>query len=235
LESGALSSVENESVGNLTHLLDGVVELIRPPCAKRPSSPPTSRKQALGANDLGHYPGALLEQPASGMSPFARLEVGRARVVPFVSRKLGSFVHTYLEDQSMLADYADYRPVAVRCIHPRVTLLAKLDAMARRYVRDEMEADAFVRHYEDAAQIIRAVDDLPDMGMTPAALAADMLVQKDIVALPTADEHALHRSDPDKRAEVESAYKKVAAMFWGPRIPLDECCSVIRRWLDDPA
>jgi len=62
-----------------------------------------------------------------------------------------------------------------------------------------------------------------------------MLAQKDIAALPTADEPAFHLADPDKRAEVESAYKKIAPMFWGSRIPLDDCCSVIRRWLEDLA
>jgi hypothetical protein len=190
-------------------------------------------KQARGADYLGHYPGTLLDQLTPAMSPFVRLEVGRARVVPYASRMLGSFIHTYLEDQSMLTDYTDNRPVAVRCVHPLVTLFEKLDALARRYARDEMEADAFVRHYEDAAQIIRAVDDLPDMGMTSAELAADMLAQKDIAALPTVDEPALQLADPDKRAEVEIAHQKIAPMFWGPRIPLDECCSVIRGWLED--
>jgi hypothetical protein len=190
-------------------------------------------KQVRGADYLGHYPGTLLEQLAPAMSPFVRLEVGRARVVPYVSRGLGSFVHTHLEKLNMLADYADNRPAAVRCVHPLVTLFEKLDAMARRYARDEMEADAFVRHYEDTAQIIRAINDLPDMGMTPAELAADMLAQKDIAALPTADEPAVQLAESDKRAEVKRAYEKIAPMFWGPRIPLDECCYVIRAWLDD--
>lgn len=181
-------------------------------------------KQARGADYLGHYPGVLLEQLAPAMSPFVRLEVGRARVVPHVERPLGSFVHTYLADQGLLADYDDNRPAAVRCVHPLVTLFEKLDAMARRYPRDEMEADTFVRHYEDAAQITRAIDD--------AELAEDMLGEKDIAALPTPDEPALHLTEPDKRAEVERAYEKIAPMFWGPRIPLDEACGVIRGWLE---
>ena len=165
------------------------------------------------------------------MSPFVRLEVGRARVVPCVSRGLGSFVHTRLAKQNMLADYADNQPAAVRCVHPLVTLFEKLDAMARRYARDDLETDAFVRHYEDAAQIIRAAGDLPDMGMTPTELAADMFARKDIAALPTVFEPALHLAEKDKRAEVEHAYGKIAQMFWAPRIPLNECCTIIRNWL----
>lgn len=65
-----------------------------------------------------------------------------------------------------------------------MTLLEKLDAMARRYAREALEADTFVRHYEDAAQFIRALDDLPHAGMTAAELAEDMLGDKDIARYP---------------------------------------------------
>lgn len=112
-----------------------------------------------------------------------------------------------------------------------MTLFEKLDAMSRRYARDDLEADAFVRHYEDAAQIIRAAHTLPDMEMTPAELAADLLAQRDIAAPASADDPSLLLVDGTKRAEVERAYRKIEAMFWGPRISLDECCSVIRDWL----
>jgi len=37
--------------------------------------------------------------------------------------------------------------------------------------------------------------------------------------------------DPDKQQAVARAYSKIAPMFWGPRIPLKETCSVIRSWL----
>jgi hypothetical protein len=188
-------------------------------------------KQARGADYLGRYPGALLAELGPAMSPFVRLEVGRARVVPHVQKSLGSFVHAHLEREGMLGDYDDNRPAGVRCVHPMVTLFEKLDAMSRRYGRDDMEPDSFVRHYEDAAQIIRAEDRLPDMGMTAAALARDMLDGKDIAALPRPDEPALVLADPDKRAAIDRAYAKIAPMFWGPRIPLDEACDTIRAWL----
>jgi hypothetical protein len=112
-----------------------------------------SDKYALGADFIGRYPGVLLDQLAPTMSPFVRFEVGRARVVPFVEMPLTSFVHDTLARQGQLTDYVDNRPRAVRCVHPLVTLLEKLDALARRYARDVMEPDSFVRHYEDAAHI----------------------------------------------------------------------------------
>ena len=188
-------------------------------------------KRARGADYLGHYPGVRLDQLVSAMSPFVRLEVGHARVVPYVEKMLSSFVHDYLDARGMLGDYEDNRPRAVRCVHPLVTLFEKLDAMARRYARDPVEADTFVRHYEDAAQIIRSADELPLIDMTVAELAQDMVAKKDMRALPSPDEPALRLDDPDKREAIERAYTKIAPMFWGPRIPLDEACSAIRSWI----
>lgn len=188
-------------------------------------------RQARGADYLGHYPGVLLAELGPAMSPFVRLEVGRARVVPHVARPLSSFVHDYLGANGLLADFDDNRPASVRCVHPLVTLFDKLDAMVRRYGRDVIEADAFVRHYEDAAQIIRAVNHLPEAGMTPAELAQDMLREGDITTVPTSDEPALTLLDVGKRAAVGAAYERISPMFWGPRIPLDDACSDIRAWL----
>ena len=48
-----------------------------------------------------------------------------------------SFVHEHLETLRQLADYNDSRPRAVRCVHPLVTLLEKLDALMRRLPRED--------------------------------------------------------------------------------------------------
>jgi hypothetical protein len=190
-----------------------------------------SDKHARAADYIGRYPGALVEELPSVMSPFVRFEVGRARVVPFVEMPLSSFIHDHLERQDMAGDYLDNRPRAVRCVHPLVTLLEKLDAMARRYARDPLEPDSFVRHYEDAAQIVLAADHLPAIDMTAFALAEDMLSQRDIAALPHADDPSLALTDAARRSEIERAYGKVGPMFWGPRIPLDQACDIVRGWL----
>ncbi|HOA12868.1 MAG TPA: nucleotidyl transferase AbiEii/AbiGii toxin family protein [Myxococcota bacterium] len=188
-------------------------------------------RQARSADYLARYPGALLAELSQTMSPFVRLEVGHARVVPCVRRPLDSFVHAQLVQLNLLDEYEDNRPLDVRCVHPMVTLFEKLDAMARRYSRDDMEPDTFVRHYEDAAQIIRAEDSLPDMGMTTMALVLDMLNRKDIAEFPRQDEPALVLTDSDKATAIARAYARIAPMFWGPRIPLGEACDTIRTWL----
>jgi hypothetical protein len=188
-------------------------------------------QQARGADYLARYPGALLDQLAPGMSPFVRLEVGRARVVPWVRRSIGSFVHAHLDHMGKLAGYDDNRPASVRCVHPLVTLLEKLDAVRRRYGRADASPDGFVRHYEDAAQIVRAEGELPELEMSVRSLAEDMLEQGDIGALPAADDPALVLAERERRAAVERAYARVAPMYWGPRIPLDEARETLRGWL----
>lgn len=189
-------------------------------------------KHARGADYIGRYPGAHVSGLPSAMSPFVRFEVGRARVVPFALMPLTSFVHEHLARLGMSDDYVDNRPRAVRCVHPVVTLLEKLDALSRRYNREAIEADGFVRHYEDAARIIQALDRLPPIETTALALAEDMLAEKGIAALPSSDDPSLVLDDAAKRTSVERAYAAIAPMFWGPRIPLDAACATIRAWVD---
>jgi len=150
-------------------------------------------------------------------------------VHPWVERRLSSFVHDRLEAAGQLLDYELNRPESVRCLHPMVTLIEKLEAIARRY--ESGDPAAFVRHYEDTARIIGALDALPEIEMTISDLAQDMLAKKDMRALPGPDEPALRLDDADKRAIVEKAWAKIAPMFWGERIALDEACSTIRSWL----
>ncbi|MCZ7683714.1 MAG: nucleotidyl transferase AbiEii/AbiGii toxin family protein [Sandaracinaceae bacterium] len=188
-------------------------------------------KYARAADYIGYYPGAHVAGLPSAMSPFVRFEVGRARVVPFALMPLTSFVHDHLARLGMSDDFFDNRPRAVRCVHPIVTLLEKLDALRRRYDRDVVEADGFVRHYEDAARIVQALDRLPPIETSALALAEDMLAQNDIAALPSADDPSLRLDAPEKRAAVERSWEKIAPMFWGPRIPLDDACATIRDWV----
>jgi hypothetical protein len=188
-------------------------------------------KYGRGADYLGRYPGVFVANLPGAMSPSVRFEVGRARVVPFVERPVTSFVHDYLDRIGMLGEFTDNRPRAVRCVHPLVTLLEKLDALSRRYGREPIEANSFVRHYEDAARIVRALDRLPPSEIPARTLADDMLAQKDVAALPSAADPSLVLDDPAKRDAVEQAYARIAPMFWGPRVPLDEACGTLRDWV----
>lgn len=188
-------------------------------------------KYARGANLIGRYPGALLSQLAPTMSAYVYFEIGRARVVPFVEMPLTSFVHDALERRGQLVLYTDNRPQRVRCVHPLVTLLEKLDAIARRYNRAKIEPDGFVRHYEDAAHIIRSLDRIHAAPQSARELAGDMLRQNDIEALPSPDEPALCLDDRDRRDAVDAALAKIDPMFWGARIPIDLACVTIRQWI----
>jgi hypothetical protein len=64
-------------------------------------------------------------------------------------------------------------------------------------------------------------------------LADEMVLQKDSAALPRPDDPALLLADAARHAEVVRAYERIAPMFWGARIPLDEACATIAAWVND--
>lgn len=177
------------------------------------------------------YPGGFLGQ-LGAMRPFVLLEVGAARVTPFVVRGLTSFVHDWLAKAGQLADYEDNRPGAVRCVHPLVTLLEKLDAISRRFDRTPMAPATFVRHYEDAASIIASAS-LPQLeGMTVRELAQEMADQRQIVSVPRSNDPSFDLSSVHQLADLQRAHGALSSMYWGPRRTVEECCDVIRHWLD---
>lgn len=179
------------------------------------------------------YPGGHLNDLAGLMRPFVLLEVGSARVTPALERPISSFVHDHLERQGMSAEFTDNRPI-VRCVHPLVTLLEKLDALSRRVLRDEVEPAAFVRHYEDLARIIQGEGRLPPLeGYADVReLAAEMLRERQIRELPRPTAPAFGAQETARESEIQASYAAIAPMFWGERLTLEFAREVIREWLE---
>ena len=179
------------------------------------------------------YPGKYVRDLGDLLRPFVLLEVGHARVTPFVHRDLSSFVHDELVRQGELGSFDDNRPRQVRCIHPLVTLLEKLDALGKRALAPGAEPPTFVRHFEDAARITRAARSLPPLDgyQDVRALADEMLARRQIVALPKADAPAFAPDGSERWQAIAKAYEAIAPMYWGQRMPLDEACAAIRSWV----
>jgi hypothetical protein len=186
------------------------------------------------ANLQVDYPGNHRASLAAVLRPFVLLEVGSARVTPFVARDMSSFVHEHLEREGQLGEFDDNRPRAVRCVHPLVSLLEKLDALMRRLPREDAAPATFVRHFEDAARIVRAKAALPPLAdyATVRALADEMLVQRQIAALPSSTHAAFAPADDDRWRAVQKAHDAIGPMFWGPRLSLADACADVRGWLD---
>ncbi len=156
------------------------------------------------------------------LRPFVLLEVGSACVTPFVARDMTSFVHDHLETLGQLGDFDDNRPRAVRCVHPLLTLLEKLEAPMRRLPREDAAPATLVRHFEDVAHIVRAKAGLPPLSdyATVRALADEMLAQKQIAAVPSSTHAAFNPKDDERWHTVQTAHDAIAPMFWGPRLSL---------------
>lgn len=186
-----------------------------------------------GAEIQVRYPGRRMERLGADMKPYVLLEVGSARVVPFVPCDLTSFVHEELASQGQLASFRENRPLGVRCVHPLVTLLEKLDALGRRADRPDAEPAVYVRHYEDAARIAEAFDRLPPLEdyADVRALAEEMEEQGQLRHVPTAADGAFAPAGLAHAADIERAYERIGHMYWGPRLALDESCAAIRAWI----
>ena len=207
-------------------------DLISVPGARIALDPGSIDRAWRSADILVHYPGRHLAELGGAMSPFIRLEVGNARVIPSIPRDLNSFVHERLAEESQLGDFIDNRPKEVRCVHPIVTLLEKLDALHRRFPNESSEPATFIRHYEDAARIIAATARLPPLkGYADLqSLAEEMLAQKQIAVLPASSNPALAPVDGLRWESLRCAHAAIDSMFWGSRVSLEEACATIRTW-----
>lgn len=186
-------------------------------------------ERCLNAGIEARYPGHHLGNLPKSMRPFVLLEVGDARVRPFVERPITSWVHEHLTRTGMAGDYLDNRPPRLRCIHPTVTLLEKLDAISRRF-QAGASAIQYVRHFEDAAHIILAKGRLPSLEISPRELAQEMFAQKQIRQIPSSTDPAFLPSDQEPWLSIRNALEAIGPMFWGPRINLEDAMKTIRTW-----
>lgn len=186
------------------------------------------RSASIRVTYQGHHLAEL-----AGLRPFVLLEVGSARVTPSVERDLTSFVHDYLAARDQLAAFDDNRPLGLRCVHPLVTLIEKLDALQRRVTNDAVEPAVFVRHFEDCARVIAAASALPPLpGYADAReFARDMLAERQIRRLPASTDPAFASGRDPRWDAIRAAYAAIAPMFWGERIELDDACMIIREWV----
>lgn len=193
----------------------------------------TTDERWRSINVRATYPAKHLGPMRGVLKPFVLLELGSARVTPSLPRDMSSFVHEELVAQGQLTSWTDNRPRALRCVHPLVTLLEKLDALVRRAPDPDRDAATFVRHYEDAARIVRGVSALPPLDgyAGVSALADDMVRHKQIKSLPDADHTALTLAEADRAGAIRRAYEAIAPMYWAPRLTLEECVETLRTWL----
>jgi hypothetical protein len=200
----------------------------------------TIRRNPLGSDDRVRsawlevlYPILHAELLPSEMRPFVLLEVGQARIVPSVQRSVSSWVHDHLRARGQLDGVVDNRPAAVRCVHPMVTCLEKLDAIARKFDNHKAAAD-FVRHYEDAAHIVEHRDSLPEFELGLHGLVA-RLDDEDGKRMPSSSHAAFNLTDDRRWHELEVAWGAIGPMYWGPRMSLSDAAAVLRTFLDEIA
>lgn len=170
------------------------------------------------------------------MRPFVLLELGRARVLPSVQRAMSSWVHDHLAEIGATRDFIDNRPRAIACVHPWVTCIEKLEAIARRFDRGQ-DADQFVRHYEDAARIVERRMGLPALPGPDADLRslARRISREDGKSAPPPTHPAFRPTGSECWRAIADAWEAIGPMYWGPRLPIDRATETLRRFLGELA
>jgi len=181
-----------------------------------------------GATYEVHYPGRFLDGLAPAMRPYVQIEAGIGCVTPFVPCDLSSVVHDYLDTLGELQ--AENTPCGVRCLHPLVTLLDKLDAISRRFGRGD-EPGTFVRHYEDAWAIAKGASSLPPLETSLPVLVEAMVARRELRRVPRAEDPAW-KPDAERLAGLRKAHDAISLMFWGRRRSIPECGELIRMWIE---
>ena len=190
-------------------------------------------QEAKGAVILVDYPGAFKAGLPPSASPTIKLELGEARIRPSLRRPISSWVHERMGREAVAGRFQANQVLALACVHPMVTLVEKLDAICRRFIRADLEAKTFVRHYEDAVHIIRSLDALPPMGDFERIenLFLDLLRLNQIRGLPSPQSQALTPDGSMRWLEIRRAHADIAPLFWGARVSLDEASMDIRTFL----
>lgn len=186
-------------------------------------------RKARSATFAVHYPANFSEKLPETMRPFVQIEIGSARVNPGAMRRISSWIHDFVwgNNPELAGEHADNRP-EIHCVYPRVTLLEKIEAIARAFDNRNKAATAFARHYEDAFRIIRCEDLKPS---ELNKLLAEMKETGDITSWPLSSHEAFQPDDSERRQEVERAWQAIGSTFWGERHAVDKCSDAIRKLL----
>lgn len=169
------------------------------------------------------------------MRPHVQLGVGSARVTPGAPRPLTSWLHEFVDGQGRLGtEFIPNLPGHIHCVSPLVTLLEKIEAIARRFARDPLDPPAFVRHFEDVCHILDAVRS-QDLELT-RELRREMIEAGDLQRpLDPGDAAWAHDPELESWARIEQAWEDTAGLFWGERVPLQDCATRIRAFLAELA
>lgn len=179
-----------------------------------------------------HYPSRARGALPEGMRPFVQVEVGSARVTPGEVRPISSWIHDHLvnETPDLSTGFRGHQPQGIHCVLPAVTLVEKIEAIARRFPRDPFDPAHFVRHYEDVARILLRWDLVGPAELS--RLLTEMRNEGDIRKWPPEDHPAFNPEAASSRwVELERTWTVIGPLFWGDRIPLTECAQKIRDFL----
>lgn len=177
------------------------------------------------------YPMAT-ESPLAPMSEGVLLEIGHAKVHPWQHKPISSWAADFARGQNHSLAGLDLDPVEVRCLLPEVTLLEKIDAICRRYSGPQ-DAAAFVRHYEDAAAIVKFLNGSRAASLNIVSGLYEEMVDAADIQLLSPSLPGLQLADPSRNNELEIAWRAAEELHWGQRVPLTKCAAIVSQFMNE--
>ena len=134
---------------------------------------------------------------------------------------------------SRLTSFRELLATGIGECRARVTLVEKLDAIAWRFDKGR-DPSEYIRHYDDAARILEAEENLPPLGESFERLFEETESSLRLKKLAPAN-HSAFIEGVAKSRDLQVAHEAIAPMFWSPPLPLERTCLRIRARLEDHA
>lgn len=162
----------------------------------------------------------------SAIKPFVLLEVGFDDVTPNEAVTISSWAFDHAKRSG--ASIIDNRALNIKCYYPEYTLVEKLDAIVRRFEKEQREGRMpknFLRHYYDISRLLETERVKRFIG-TEEYLAHK---QNRFSRVHSISEHeAFNLSDPDTKARYMKEYDRIKDFFYETPPEFNEILSVIK-------
>ncbi|MCB0358487.1 MAG: nucleotidyl transferase AbiEii/AbiGii toxin family protein [Bdellovibrionales bacterium] len=166
------------------------------------------------------------------IKPFVLLEVGFAQVEPNGPVTISSWVSEIAAKANL--EIEDNRATEVRCYFPEYTFVEKLEAISRKYKREQEQnllPSNFIRHYYDVYKLLGLERVQKFIGSKEyLEHRSEMFPGEEIGSLMTDDAFLL--SDVETKRRYEAEYNSKAPMYYRDRPSFEDILKGIKKHLD---
>lgn len=167
------------------------------------------------------------------IKPFVLLEVGFAQVEPNEPVTISSWVSEIAANSNL--EIEDNRASEVRCYYPEYTFVEKLEAISRKYKREQEQKllpSNFIRHYYDVYKLLGSERIQKFIGSAAYLEHRSEMFPGEAIGSLVTDE-AFLLSDVATKKRYEAEYNSKAPMYYRNRPSFEDILKGIKNRLND--